>query len=165
MGCRCYGNYGCIGLNRKITIPFSSLLVMLFLFSIISPHFIIIYRVSSLSSLLSSPSFLLISQLNYTPLLSSSALLFSYRILLSNPPFSSSFLQWFLDKLGHEGLNNLLLAYPDKSAYAQCVVAYCEGPGCEIKVQWLTGRQGREGGRGDNVVIDTFHSYRSCDVL
>jgi hypothetical protein len=61
------------------------------------------------------------------PLLSSSLFLISHP--LSSPP------QWFLEKLGHEGLNNLLLAYPDKSAYAQCVVAYCEGPGCEIKVQ------------------------------
>jgi hypothetical protein len=56
--------------------------------------------------------------------------------LLSSPP------QWFLEKLGHEGLNNLLLAYPDKSAYAQCVVAYCEGPGCEIKVQRVIERVG-----------------------
>ena len=44
-------------------------------------------------------------------------------------------LKWFLEKLGHEGLNNLLMAYPDKSAYAQCIVAYCEGPGHEIKVR------------------------------
>ena len=39
------------------------------------------------------------------------------------------YVKWFLDKLGHEGLNNLLAAYPDKSAYAQCIFAYCEGPG------------------------------------
>ena len=38
------------------------------------------------------------------------------------------YVKWFLDKLGHEGLNNLLAAYPDKSAYAQCVFAYAEGP-------------------------------------
>ena len=43
--------------------------------------------------------------------------------------------QWFLEKLGHEGLNNLLAAYIDKTAYAQCIVAYCEGPGHEIKVR------------------------------
>ncbi|KAL8790874.1 MAG: hypothetical protein Q9195_006146 [Heterodermia aff. obscurata] len=30
--------------------------------------------------------------------------------------------------LGHEGLNNLLVAYEDKSAQAVCTFAYCEGP-------------------------------------
>ena len=39
--------------------------------------------------------------------------------------------KWFLEALGHEGLNNLLLAYEDKSAYAVCTFAYCEGPGHE----------------------------------
>jgi len=43
------------------------------------------------------------------------------------------YIKWFLEKLGHVGLNNLLAAYPDKSAYAQCIVAYCAGPGQEIK--------------------------------
>lgn len=36
--------------------------------------------------------------------------------------------KWFLEALGHEGLNNLLLAYEDKSAQAVCTFAYCEGP-------------------------------------
>jgi len=40
-------------------------------------------------------------------------------------------LQWFLDKTGHEGLNNLLAAYTDKSAYAQCVFSLSLGPGHE----------------------------------
>lgn len=44
------------------------------------------------------------------------------------------YIKWFLDKTGHDGLNNLLAAYPDKSAYAQCIFAYCEGPGKEVKV-------------------------------
>lgn len=39
--------------------------------------------------------------------------------------------KWFFAKLGHEGLNNLLAAYPDKSAQAVCTFAYCEGPGHE----------------------------------
>jgi len=30
------------------------------------------------------------------------------------------------------GLNNLLAAYPDKSAVAICTFAYCEGPGKEV---------------------------------
>lgn len=37
--------------------------------------------------------------------------------------------KWFLQALGHEGLNNLLAAYEDKSAQAVCTFAYCEGPG------------------------------------
>ena len=39
--------------------------------------------------------------------------------------------KWFLQALGHEGLNNLLLAYDDKTAQAVCTFAYCEGPGHE----------------------------------
>ena len=39
------------------------------------------------------------------------------------------YIKWFLDKTGHEGLNKILEAYPDKSAYAQCIFSYCEGPG------------------------------------
>ena len=37
------------------------------------------------------------------------------------------YIKWFLDKTGHSGLNNLLAAYPDKSAYAQCIFAYSDG--------------------------------------
>eukprot|EP00158_Paraphelidium_tribonemae_P005492 Partr_v1_DN27371_c3_g1_i3_m46270 putative Pyrophosphatase that hydrolyzes non-canonical purine nucleotides such as inosine triphosphate (ITP), deoxyinosine triphosphate (dITP) or xanthosine 5'-triphosphate (XTP) to their respective monophosphate derivatives. The enzyme does not distinguish between the deoxy- and ribose forms. Probably excludes non-canonical purines from RNA and DNA precursor pools, thus preventing their incorporation into RNA and DNA and avoiding chromosomal lesions (By similari len=33
------------------------------------------------------------------------------------------YIKWFLEKLGHEGLNNMLAAYEDKSAYALCIVA------------------------------------------
>lgn len=42
--------------------------------------------------------------------------------------------KWFLEKTGHEGLNNMLAAYPDKSAYAQCIFAFSEGPGDEPRV-------------------------------
>ncbi|MCJ1260213.1 nucleoside triphosphate pyrophosphohydrolase ham1 [Lobaria immixta] len=41
------------------------------------------------------------------------------------------YIKWFLEALGHEGLNNLLLAYDDKSAQAVCTFAYSEGPGHE----------------------------------
>ncbi|KAI9837585.1 MAG: hypothetical protein M1819_007236 [Sarea resinae] len=41
------------------------------------------------------------------------------------------YVKWFLQKLGHEGLNNLLLAYDDKSAQAVCTFAYSDGPGQE----------------------------------
>lgn len=39
------------------------------------------------------------------------------------------YIKWFLDKIGHEGLNNLLAAYTDKSAYAQCIFSLSLGPG------------------------------------
>jgi len=39
-----------------------------------------------------------------------------------------------LEKIGHVGLNNLLAAYPDKSAYALCVFAYCPGEGEPVTV-------------------------------
>ena len=39
--------------------------------------------------------------------------------------------KWFLQALGHEGLNNLLVAYEDKSAQAICTFAYSSGPSCE----------------------------------
>ena len=39
------------------------------------------------------------------------------------------YIKWFLEKTGHEGLNNMLAAYEDKSAYAQCIFAFSFGPG------------------------------------
>lgn len=39
------------------------------------------------------------------------------------------YIKWFLDKTGHVGLNNLLAAYADKTAYAQCTFAFSAGPG------------------------------------
>jgi inosine triphosphate pyrophosphatase len=41
------------------------------------------------------------------------------------------YVKWFMEKLGNDGLNNILTTYPDKTAYAQCIFAYCAGPGCE----------------------------------
>jgi len=37
--------------------------------------------------------------------------------------------KWFLSETGHQGLNNLLAAYPDKSAEAVCTFGYAAGPG------------------------------------
>lgn len=37
------------------------------------------------------------------------------------------YIKWFLQKLGHEGLNKLLAGYEDKSAYAQCIFVYMAG--------------------------------------
>ncbi|KAF7837353.1 inosine triphosphate pyrophosphatase [Senna tora] len=39
--------------------------------------------------------------------------------------------KWFLQKIGHEGLNNLLMAYDDKSAYALCAFSFAAGPDYE----------------------------------
>eukprot|EP00744_Colponema_vietnamica_P003755 GILI01005703.1.p1 GENE.GILI01005703.1~~GILI01005703.1.p1 ORF type:complete len:189 (+),score=36.62 GILI01005703.1:50-616(+) len=41
------------------------------------------------------------------------------------------YIKWFLEKTGHEGLNNLIAAYEDKTGYAQCIFAFSEGPGHE----------------------------------
>lgn len=36
------------------------------------------------------------------------------------------YIKWFLEKTGLDGLNNLLAAYDDKSAYAQCIFAFAK---------------------------------------
>ncbi|XP_011020979.1 PREDICTED: inosine triphosphate pyrophosphatase, partial [Populus euphratica] len=41
------------------------------------------------------------------------------------------YIKWFLQKIGHEGLNNLLMAYEDKSAYALCAFSFALGPDAE----------------------------------
>ncbi|GLJ25131.1 hypothetical protein SUGI_0480640 [Cryptomeria japonica] len=41
------------------------------------------------------------------------------------------YIKWFLEKIGHEGLNNLLHAYEDKSAYALCIFSLSLGPDSE----------------------------------
>ncbi|XP_059632228.1 inosine triphosphate pyrophosphatase-like [Cornus florida] len=41
--------------------------------------------------------------------------------------------QWFLQKIGREGLNNLLIAYEDKSAYTVCVFSFALGPNADPK--------------------------------
>ena len=44
------------------------------------------------------------------------------------------YIKWFLQKPGHDGLNNIIAAYEDKSAYAQCIFALSAGPGCEVRI-------------------------------
>ncbi|KAK5082525.1 nucleoside triphosphate pyrophosphohydrolase ham1 [Lithohypha guttulata] len=39
------------------------------------------------------------------------------------------YIKYFLISLGHEGLNNLLAAYEDKTITSVCTFAYCAGPG------------------------------------
>eukprot|EP01038_Epipyxis_sp_PR26KG_P008375 gene8375-11331_t len=41
------------------------------------------------------------------------------------------YIKWFLEKIGNNGLYNMLEAFSDKSAYAQCVFAFSLGPGYE----------------------------------
>ncbi|KAL8673666.1 MAG: hypothetical protein Q9168_001921 [Polycauliona sp. 1 TL-2023] len=41
------------------------------------------------------------------------------------------YIKWFLQALGHDGLNSLLAAYEDKSAEAICTFAYSAGSGNE----------------------------------
>ncbi|KAJ4583572.1 nucleoside triphosphate pyrophosphohydrolase ham1 [Exophiala dermatitidis] len=41
------------------------------------------------------------------------------------------YIKYFLQAVGHEGLNNMLAAYEDKTAFAVCTFAYCAGPGHE----------------------------------
>lgn len=44
------------------------------------------------------------------------------------------YIKWFLDKCGHDGLNNMIGFSDDKSGYAQTVVGFCPGPGQEVTV-------------------------------
>ena len=61
------------------------------------------------------------------------------------------YIKWFLEKTGHKGLNNLLAAYDDKTAYAQCIFALAIPPSpanhdgkasknSECKVELFVGR-------------------------
>ena len=61
------------------------------------------------------------------------------------------YVKWFLDKLGHEGLNKMLAGYDDKSAYAQCVFAYVDGPNGEPKVFVGTTDEDRAGAGTDGL--------------
>ena len=44
------------------------------------------------------------------------------------------YIKWFLEKTGHAGLNNLLAAYDDKSAYAQTIFGFTAGPGQPVQL-------------------------------
>lgn len=44
------------------------------------------------------------------------------------------YIKWFLKKLGHDGLNKMLVGFEDKTAYAQCVFAYTDGVGKEVHI-------------------------------
>lgn len=42
------------------------------------------------------------------------------------------YIKWFLDKCGHDGLNNMITFSDDKSGYAQTIVGFCLGPDQEV---------------------------------
>ena len=42
------------------------------------------------------------------------------------------YIKWFLDSLGHEGLNKLLEGFDDTRAYAQTIIAFSPGPDSEV---------------------------------
>jgi len=42
------------------------------------------------------------------------------------------YIKWFLEKTGHEGLNNMLTGFEDKTAYAQTIFSLCMEPGGEV---------------------------------
>ena len=44
------------------------------------------------------------------------------------------YIKWFLEKLGHDGLNRMLAGFEDKTGYALCTFAFAEGPGAEPRV-------------------------------
>jgi inosine triphosphate pyrophosphatase len=41
------------------------------------------------------------------------------------------YIKWFLQKLGHDGLNRLLIGFEDKTANAVCTFAYSTGKSCD----------------------------------
>ncbi|KAG0224139.1 hypothetical protein BGW41_005238 [Actinomortierella wolfii] len=41
------------------------------------------------------------------------------------------YIKWFLESLGHDGLNKMLDGFGDRSAFALCTFAYSKGPGTE----------------------------------
>lgn len=43
-----------------------------------------------------------------------------------------AYIKWFLDGLGHDGLNKMLQGFDDNRAYAQTIIAFSSGPGKEV---------------------------------
>ncbi|KAJ3988337.1 inosine triphosphate pyrophosphatase-like protein [Lentinula detonsa] len=41
------------------------------------------------------------------------------------------YIKYFLEKLGHDGINKMLVGFESKKAWALCTFAYCAGPGSE----------------------------------
>jgi hypothetical protein len=45
----------------------------------------------------------------------------------NNKGLPGPYIKWFLEKLGHDGLNRMLAGFDDAGAYAQCIFAYAPG--------------------------------------
>jgi hypothetical protein len=73
----------------------------------------------------------------------------------SEPHETGPYIKSFLDAIGHVGLNNLLAAYPDKSAHAQAIIAFSLGPTHEPIVF-----VGRTPGKVDNLFLVSIHVHR-----
>lgn len=43
-----------------------------------------------------------------------------------------AYIKWFLDDLGHDGLNKMIMGFGDNTAYAQTIIAFSSGPGEEV---------------------------------
>lgn len=75
------------------------------------------------------------------------------------------YIKWFQDRLGSEGLYNILAAYPDKSATAVCTLAFCPAPHAD-PVLFTGSCHGRivapEAGRGFG--WDSIFVPDGCDV-
>lgn len=56
------------------------------------------------------------------------------------------YIKYFLEKLGHKGINDMLVGFESKKAWALCTFAYCAGPG-----QWT-------------LSYDTVHLFLSWSV-
>lgn len=41
------------------------------------------------------------------------------------------YIKCFLENVGREGLHKMLIGFEDKTAYAQCIFAFCESPEAE----------------------------------
>ena len=52
------------------------------------------------------------------------------------------YIKWFSDSCGHEGLNKMLDGFMDRTAYAQTIVAYCDGD--EDNIEIFVGRTNGE---------------------
>ena len=55
-------------------------------------------------------------------------------IELGHPLFCTVYYVSYVLAVLFAGLNNLLAAYDDKSAVAQCTFAFCEGPNGEVQL-------------------------------
>lgn len=49
------------------------------------------------------------------------------------------YIKWFLEKLGHDGLNKMLVGFGETSAFAQCTFAFSNGALVELSFAILSG--------------------------